>query len=56
MIINGTEYKAVMTERTPEELSGKFKRNLEEKGNPEEIDAMLAQFPSIPKKLFKYHP
>jgi hypothetical protein len=23
MIINGTEYKAVMTERTPEEISGR---------------------------------
>ena len=54
MIINGTEYKAVMTERTPEEISGKFKKILEEKGNPEDIDAMLAQYPSVPKFVSPY--
>ena len=54
MIINGTEYKVVMTERTPEEINSKFKRILEEKGNPEDIDDMLAQYPSIPKFVSPY--
>ena len=43
-----------MTERTPEEITGKFKRILEEKGNLEDIDAMLAQYPSIPKFVSPY--
>ena len=54
MIINGSEYKVVMTNKTPEEIGNKFKRILEDKGKPEDITEMLSHYPSLPGFVSPY--
>ena len=54
MRINGTEYKVVMTNKTPEEIGNKFKRILEDKGKPEDITEMLSHYPSLPGFVSPY--
>lgn len=48
MNINGIEYKVVLTNRTPEEISNKFKLIMADEGSPEEITELLSQYPDLP--------
>lgn len=54
MNINGIEYKVVLTNRTPEEISNKFKLIMADEGSPEDITELLSQYPDLPGFVSPY--